>query len=234
MVVRLRGLSLNLATSQRTKEEQWEHWGLPVHQWDSSRVPKRLCEHGKGWEEKGTVTVHPSWSEQDQILSFITIPSFTLPPPPIQSQELDKMDAYGNLLSPVRLLETAALPAEEQAISPILLAGAALPSSGRRDNSTETCFFPSGKETVFIQAAEIGQPPRQGGTTSTQQAGGQTPAESGPRVALWNGRAPLPLPLQGPPPPAHWTSKKWKAYVCSEAISCICWFLQNYYLPLSA
>lgn len=55
------------------------------------------------------------------------------------------------------------------AISPIPLARAALPSSGRRDNSTETGFFPSGKETAFIQAAEIGQPPRRGGSTNTQQ-----------------------------------------------------------------
>lgn len=115
------------------------------------------------------MTAHPSWSEQDQILSFTTIPSLTLLPPPIQSQELDKTNAYGNFFSPVRLLETAALPTEERAISPIPLARAALPSSGRRDNSTETGFFPSGKETAFIQAAEIGQPPRRGGSTNTQQ-----------------------------------------------------------------
>lgn len=154
------------------------------------------------------MTAHPSWSEQDQILSFTTIPSLTLLPPPIQSQELDKMNAYGNLLSPVRLLETAALPAEERPISPIPSAGAALPSSGRRNNSTETGFFPPRKETVFTQAAEIGQPPRRGETTSTRQAGGQTPAELGPGVALWNGRAPLPLPLWGSPTPAHCTPKK--------------------------
>lgn len=140
------------------------------------------------------------------ILLFTTIPSLTFLPPPLQSQELDKTNAYGNLLSPVWLLETAALPTEEQAISPIPSAGAGLSSSGRRDNSIETGFFPSSfnrKEIAIIQAAEIGQPPRRGGSTNTQQADKQNRSW----VALWNGRAPLPLPLQGPPASAHCTPK---------------------------
>lgn len=83
-------------------------------------------------------------------------------------------------------------------------AGAAPPSSGRRHHS-ETGFFPSRKGTALVSGRETGQLPRQGGTTSNSKQVGR-PAGSGPRAALWKGRAPLPLPL--PPLPAHCTPKK--------------------------
>lgn len=98
-------------------------------------------------------------------------------------------------------LEIAALPTEELAISQILQLEQHSPQVAE-DIILASSHLEKGQ--LWYQA-ETGQLPRQGETTSNSKQVGRR-LRSGPRAALWNGRAPLPFPL--PPLPAHCTPKK--------------------------
>lgn len=143
------------------------------------------------------MTAHPSWS--DQVLSFSIIPFLTIPAPPIPNRggnpKGEPRAGQDNCLrqpSKASLASGNSCSAHREAGHfSEASASAALPSSGRRDNSTQTGFFSSGKRTVLILGIETGNAPRRGGTTSTKPAGGQI--------------SPL---LTEPFTPAHCTPKK--------------------------
>lgn len=182
-------------------------WGRAVGELGTPSVPMRLLACPKGsvymgkderskvqWQATPLPVRASSFLHQHSLLHYSATTNPEQRGTSSGSQGLDKTNAYGSLLSPVWLLEIAALPTEERAGHfPSLSAGAALPSSGRWDNAAETSFCPSTKRQLWCTQQRLASLPDKVGQP-LRDWWDKTPSGSGPGAALWNGRAPLPLP----------------------------------------